>query len=72
MERFHNRKVKVMTLDFSEHERDILAEVLRSECNSVLDELHHTDSYDYRQGLKEKLEILRQLHTRVEALGTGN
>ncbi len=59
-----------MTLDFSEHERDLLEEVLRSECNSLLDELHHTDSFDYKQGLKEKLEILRQIRTKIEALGS--
>ncbi len=61
-----------MTLDFSELERDILEEVLRRECNSLVDEVHHTDSFDYRQGLKEKLEILKHLRTKVEALGSDN
>lgn len=59
-----------MTLDFNEHERDLLAEVLRSECNSLLDELHHTDSFDYKQGLKEKLELLKHLRSKFEALGS--
>jgi hypothetical protein len=61
-----------MTLDFSELERDLLEEVLIRECNSLVDELHHTDSFDYRQGLKEKLETLKQLRTKVEALASGS
>lgn len=60
-----------MTLDFSENERALLEEVLKSECNSVLDELHHTDSFDYRQVLKEKLEILKQMHSKFESLNSA-
>ncbi len=61
-----------MTLDFSERERDLLEEVLRRECNTLIDEVHHTDSFDYRQGLKEKLELLKHLRSRVEALGSDS
>ncbi|MBK7709181.1 MAG: hypothetical protein IPN69_10625 [Acidobacteria bacterium] len=61
-----------MTLDFSERERELLEEVLGRECNSLVDEVHHTDSFDYRQGLKEKLEILKHLRTKVEALASDN
>ncbi len=61
-----------MTLDFSEQERELLVEVLKSECNSLLDELHHTDSYDYRQGLKHKLETLKGIRARVEALESAD
>lgn len=60
-----------MILEFTEQERNLLEEILQSESNSLLDELHHTDSFDYRQGLKEKLETLKGLKAKVEALGSA-
>ena len=56
-----------MTLDINEQEREILLEILKAEHSSLLDELLHTESYDYRQMLKQKDELLKNLRSRIEA-----
>ena len=56
-----------MTLDITEQERQLLLEILKSEHSALLDELHHTESYDYKQMLKEKDELLKNLRSRIEA-----
>lgn len=56
-----------MTLDINEQERELLLEVLKAEHSSLLDELLHTESYDYRQMLKQKDELLKKLKSKVEA-----
>ncbi len=56
-----------MTLDINEQERDLLLEVLNSAHSSLLDEVLHTESYDYRQMLKQKDELLKNLKSKVEA-----
>lgn len=56
-----------MTIDINEEERQILLDVLKAEHSSLLDELHHTESYDYKQMLKQKDELLKNLRSRIEA-----
>jgi hypothetical protein len=56
-----------LTLDITEQERQLLLEILKSEHSALLDELHHTESYDYKQMLKEKDELLKNLRSRIEA-----
>ena len=56
-----------MTLDINEQERDLLLELLKSEHSLLLDELLHTDGYEYKEMLKQKLELLKELQSRVEA-----
>ncbi|HEY0460428.1 MAG TPA: hypothetical protein VGC97_14930 [Pyrinomonadaceae bacterium] len=56
-----------MTLEISEQERDLLLELLKTEHKSLLDELLHTDGYEYRELLKQKFELLKVLQSRVEA-----
>lgn len=55
-----------MTMEFSDNEKLMIADVLRREHNSLIDEMHHTDSYDYKEQLKEKLEMLKQLRTKFD------
>ena len=57
-----------MTLDINEQERELLLGILKSEHLSLLDELHHTESYDYKQMLKQKHELLKNLRLRIEAI----
>jgi hypothetical protein len=59
-----------MTLEINEQERDLLLEILKSEHTSLLDELHHTESYDFKQMLKEKDELLKNLRSRIETLAS--
>jgi hypothetical protein len=60
-------EVNILTLDINEQEREILLEILKSAHLSLVDELHHTESYDYKQMLKEKDELLKNLRSRIEA-----
>ena len=55
-----------MNLDITEQEREILLEILKSGHLSLLDELHHTENYDYKQMLKQKDELLKSLRSRIE------
>lgn len=55
-----------MTLDINQQEKELLLEVLNSAHSSLLDELLHTESYEYRQMLKQKDEILNNLKSKVE------
>ncbi|MEK7723581.1 MAG: hypothetical protein AAB336_04480 [Acidobacteriota bacterium] len=57
-----------MTLEINKQEKEILLQVLKAEHKSLLDELHHTESYDYKQMLKQKDELLKNLQLRIEDL----
>jgi hypothetical protein len=59
-----------LTLEITEQERELLLEILKSEHSALLDEVHHTESYDYRQMLKEKDELLKNLRSRIEAVNS--
>jgi hypothetical protein len=56
-----------MTLDINEQERELLLEVLKSAHSSLLDELLHTESFEFKQMLKQKDELLKILKSKVEA-----
>lgn len=61
-------EVNILTLEINEQERELLLKILKAEHISLLDELHHTESYDYKQMLKQKDELLKTLTSRVETL----
>ena len=61
-----------MKLDINEQERDLLVELLKAEHSSLLDEILHTDGYEYKQLLKQKFELLKELQSRVEMLLSDN
>lgn len=56
-----------MILDINEQERELLVEVLRTAHSSLLDELLHTDGFEYKELLKQKFELLKELQAKVEA-----
>ncbi|HVE56286.1 MAG TPA: hypothetical protein VNB22_05615 [Pyrinomonadaceae bacterium] len=56
-----------MTLDINEQERDLLVEVLNAAHLSLIDEIHHTDGFEYKEMLREKLERLKELESKVGA-----
>ena len=60
-----------MTIEINEQEKELLLEILKAEHISLLDELHHTESYDYKQMLKQKDEVLKNLRSRIEASVSG-
>ena len=65
-------EVNSLTLDINEQERELLLGILKAEHLSLLDELHHTESYDYKQMLKQKDELLKNLRLRIEATVADN
>lgn len=61
-----------MTLDINEQEREFLLDLLRAEHSSLVDELMHTDAFEYRGLLKQKVELLKSLQLRVEGAFSEN
>jgi len=54
-----------MTIDINEQEKDLLAEVLSTAHAALVDEILHTDGFDYKEMLKQKLERLKELESKV-------
>ena len=57
-----------MTLDITDQERELLVELLAAKNTAMLHELHHTDARDYRELVKQRIEVLEGLRAKVEAL----
>lgn len=57
-----------MTLNITDQERVLLLELLEEKNTAMLHELHHTDARDYRDYVKQKIELLEGLKSKVEAL----
>jgi hypothetical protein len=65
-------EAKILTLEINEQERELLLEITKAEHSSLLDEIHHTESYDYKQMLKQKDELLKNLRSKIEAIVSDN
>lgn len=61
-----------MNIDINEQEKELLAEVLETAHKSLLNEILHTDSYDYKELLKQKFELLKELQAKVAASLSNN
>ena len=61
-----------MLLDISDQERRFLAELLDTKHTSLLHEINHTDTQDFRAILKQQLEILEELKSKIHRLGSSN
>ena len=59
-----------MNISVTDSEREFLLEVLESRYTSMLHELHHTDTNDYKQFLREKLELLDTLRGKLQNTST--
>jgi ADP-dependent phosphofructokinase/glucokinase len=55
-----------MTLDITEQERRLLLELLEAKNTAMFHELHHTDSRDYRDYVRQSIELLEGLKSKVE------
>ena len=60
-----------MTFDVTDAERAFLLEVLDARHTSMLHELHHTDTYEYKQLLQEKVDLLETLRQKLNSLSSG-
>jgi hypothetical protein len=56
-----------MTIDINEQERELLAETLKTAHTSLLDEIQHTDAFEFKELLKQKLERLKELRSKIES-----
>jgi hypothetical protein len=57
-------------LDISAQERKFLSELLEAKQNSMLHEINHTDTNDFKELLKKDLEVLEALKGKLERLGS--
>ena len=55
-----------MNISVTDSERELLLEVLEARYTSMLHELHHTDTHDYKQLLTGKLELLEKLRGKLQ------
>ncbi len=62
--------IAIMLLDISIQERAFLSELLEAKQNSMLHEINHTDTIEFKGMLKEKLEVLEALKKRIERLAS--
>ena len=58
-----------MTLDITEQERDYLLELLEAKRSGMLHELHHTDTLDFKEMLRRRVELVEGLRSKVEGAG---
>ena len=54
-----------MSFDVTDAERHFLVELLDARYTSMLHELHHTDTYEYKQLLQQKIQLLEKLKQRL-------
>lgn len=54
-----------MRLEFSEKERELLAELLEREHRDTLHELHRTDALSYKQLLRDKAAVIERLRAKI-------
>ena len=54
-----------MSFDVTDAEREFLVELLDARYTSMLHELHHTDTYEYKQLLHQKIQLLEKLKQRL-------
>lgn len=57
-----------MNFNLTEAEREFLLELLETRHKSMLHELHHTDTYDYRQLLQQKVDLLERLRDKLTTI----
>jgi uncharacterized protein YutE (UPF0331/DUF86 family) len=57
---------ETMLLDISDEERAFLIEVLTAKQNSMLHEINHTDTLEFKETLKRQFELLEKFKSRIE------
>ena len=61
-----------MNLSISDSEREFLLGLLDARHTSMLHELHHTDTNDYKQLLLQQIELLEKLKNKLkDAVSAG-
>ena len=60
------REVQAMKLDLTDFEAQVLKETLESCLGELSSEISHTDSRDFREGLKKRRHALADIATALE------
>jgi hypothetical protein len=60
------QRSEIMSFDLTDAERDFLLELLDARHTSMLHELHHTDTYEYRELLQQRVSLLEQLQRKLK------
>jgi hypothetical protein len=55
-----------MNLQLSPKEQIVLTETLESSLSSLRDEISHTDTYEYRQFLEERRQVLNRIRAMLQ------
>jgi hypothetical protein len=56
-----------MTVDITDREREFLLELLETKSTALLHEIHHTDARDYKEMLKQRMELLEGLRAKLDS-----
>ena len=54
-----------MTFDITDEEREYLLEILEARRAELLHELHHTDTLDFKEMLKQKVALVEGLKSKL-------
>ena len=54
-----------MTFDITDEEREYLLEILEAQREELLHELHHTDTLDFKEMLKRKVELVEAVRSKL-------
>jgi hypothetical protein len=55
-----------MLLDITDQEQEFLLELLETKLKAMLHEIHHTDSREYKELLRQDYDLAEKLRTKVE------
>lgn len=55
-----------MTLNLTDAEREFLLELLEARHTSMLHELHHTDAYEYKRLVEQRVNLLENLREKLK------
>jgi hypothetical protein len=55
----------------SDDELQLMLELVEREHKELLVETRHTDARDYREGLRERMEVVEALQQRLQSVGNG-
>lgn len=55
----------MIRIELNEMEQETLRQALEKRLSSLVDEIAHTDTRDYRDFLKERKDILSNIHDRL-------
>lgn len=56
-----------MAIELSKAEKELLATILEKELEEIRSELHHTQDHSYRENVKEREELVRDLLAKLKA-----